>query len=250
MAVDSTAPAQASQEAPEATQAAAVKPASRLGIWVNRALFVILIVTPLTLYFLGYISTQWANSIGILMDLFAGFMLAPELIGEKRLKRFEIFIEHAIVNARNLADKAISTIMPAGNNYRRAIRIILEWCAVFALLAISWILELYYLFYLVLLFAYLITIVGYVSSTSHKLHGFARILYYISAPFVPLVLIGILPLFIIFVTLMLSLYSAILLLLNYLSKKMSGDDRLRSILVWWGIIFFIVGNALQFIASF
>jgi len=37
---------------------------------------------------------------------------------------------------------------------------------------------------------------------------------------------------------------------KYIINKFIGDDRLRSILVWWGIIFFIVSNLLQFISTF
>ena len=38
--------------------------------------------------------------------------------------------------------------------------------------------------------------------------------------------------------------------LEFLTKKLEGDNSIMSILVWWGIIFFIVGNALQLWSTF
>lgn len=40
------------------------------------------------------------------------------------------------------------------------------------------------------------------------------------------------------------------ILIRFTLHKLQGDSRLRSILVWWGIIFFILGNSLQFAATF
>ncbi len=60
---------------------------STIGRWLNRLfVIVVLIAIPLAYYF-GYIGVAWLNRIGIILNFFAGFMVAPELFGVERIKR-------------------------------------------------------------------------------------------------------------------------------------------------------------------
>ena len=61
----------------------------RIGTWL-RQFFVVSVILAIPVgYYLGYIGVIGLNRIGIILNFCAGFMLAPELIGQKRLQWLE-----------------------------------------------------------------------------------------------------------------------------------------------------------------
>ena len=68
----------------------------------------------------------------------------------------------------------------------------------------------------------------------------------------PGLLLSIVPFVLIYFIFLLVFIAAFFLKLPfaYAVKKLTGDNRLESIFLWWGIIFFITGNLLQFLSTF
>jgi hypothetical protein len=291
MQADSTPPTQASQEAPEATT---VKPTSRVSRWFNRvSILVILVVIPL-LYYFGYISVVWLNRIGIILNFCAGFMLAPELIGAKRLQRMELLMENVMFSIIAVANKykdIIERPFPGWKKFET------RWSqlVIYPILLVvsSWFVYMgeYYLVPAVFLVAAFIGAIVVRSLVDYKMKQFLKnkaeinMIYWGGERFrwgpkklyidlenhetyagldkMPglvdyfVILLKYMPINVLYIVLFLPLSKLIIILLLSIRKtfeatvrKLLGEDRLKSIFIWWGIIFFIVGNALQFIASF
>ncbi len=66
----------------------------------------------------------------------------------------------------------------------------------------------------------------------------------------PVITIVLLPLVVGLITTTFILYLVFVLPIGYIIQKLYGDNALRSVFVYWGVIFFIVGNFLQFISTF
>jgi hypothetical protein len=58
---------------------------SAVSSWLNRVFVVVVLVAIPLLYYFGYISNDWLNRIGIILNFCAGFLVAPEIIGTTRL---------------------------------------------------------------------------------------------------------------------------------------------------------------------
>jgi hypothetical protein len=70
-------------------------------------IFTLAVVVALpVVYYLGFIDQSWTNRIGIIFNFVAGFMLAPELLGKRRLLRFEVMIEAFLFKINGLMAKA------------------------------------------------------------------------------------------------------------------------------------------------
>jgi|GEM_PF-6740948 len=189
------------------------------------------------------------NRIGIVLNFLAGFMLAPELLGVERLRKAENSIESLSDNV----SKYLLRISDAMKDYmigklKIALLILVIVCG--------------YLFASIL-GALVVKKLEPIKGTgvflvfAFFIVTLVLVIYQIKTD--PLVLLAPIvgPFWMIFV-LVSTLLSVLFLLVigffsmvvTYVRQKMEGEGRLRSILVLWGIIFFIVGNALQFAATF
>ena len=195
----------------------------------------------------------WFNRIGIILDLLAGFMIAPELIGEERLQRWEGRIEQFAVHTRESITRLAPMSGHRGKSSRKreysqeSIRfmahalflatlvyawIIYHWIATnrpsWALLGTGF-------------WAHLIFAVGWVF-TLRMIIVLAKIWHPIYSLMYPLGL----PQFFV-ARLILWLIAG---LLGRIVKALIGNARLQSILFSWGVIFFILGNLLQLWATY
>jgi hypothetical protein len=226
MQVDSAAPTPAVQGASEATQAAPTQTqpqrASAVSVWLNRVFVVVILVAIPLLYWFGYIGVVWLNRIGIILNFCAGFMVAPELIGVSRLRKLEKRIKTISLTLAVKYLKAMATTHEVHANVD-------EYCAK---LSHIWtgVLE---------------TSIARRKTTNLQSRVKVRIDYVIA-----------------FIILMANrIYNTaskpVSLIINraeavgvFLIDKLIRNIRLRETLLWWGIIFFIVGNLLQFISTF
>jgi len=72
---------------------APVQKSGAVSWWINRVLVVVVLIAIPLLYYFGYISAVWLNRIGIILNFCAGFLVAPELIGSERLSRGRMILE-------------------------------------------------------------------------------------------------------------------------------------------------------------
>ncbi len=227
-------------------------------------------------------ANHWLNRFGILLNFIAGFLIAPELIGIKRLKKFEQRLE-----------KILTTIVSKLTNWLKKFTTREAGLAILGLvlfLAFSYFffiapllkavsewgfITLLILFYTkvlpnpiglaIILLVCLPTAIGVINSdlngrkwtiSNLKPNLLKYSLMFIGSIFffplslilsIPLIaLIGVLTL-VIFIS-----YLIIILLLpifRFILHKLEGNNRLKSLLVFLGIIMYIIGNLLQLITS-
>jgi len=150
------------------------------------------------------------NRIGIILNFCAGFMVAPELLRVERLRWIEEGIEKVLARFQKFAN-ANRVLSPIKKLY---------------------------------LVGYIVVFISFTVITLAKRNGDDTLPNYLTVPAPFVIVISVCVVGVIVATLLVAL------LLDYVAGKLAGDDRLRSILVWWGIVFFIVGNLLQFISTF
>ncbi len=173
------------------------------------------------------------NRIGIILNFLAGFLLAPELLGTERLEKFEDSLERfgaklthygvvaASILGQLLEGASVQTFDLFGLPVRKSpLRIMI------IIIVITWVFSLLFLI---------------------ETWGNRNTFYLF---FLVLVAIFAMSSFLMLSVVMLTLLHIIVLLARLLVNKLAGDNKLRSGLVWMGIICFIAGNSLQFIATF
>lgn len=224
----------------------------RLGIWLKRALVLSLLLTLPIAYYLAYISKDWINRIGIIMNFAAGFMLAPELIGVSRLRKIEIIVEIVLSNQRQLLTRATEKIQDFFAITKGRLTFGLAVIAGIILLIV--ITEKSLLLRYIFIWIICVFVVGLLGAIyalikgrkDEIFDGFMAsfvLVYAITYPALPSIGIALLyPI--------LGIIIAIINATGYVLKRLSGDDRLRSILIYWGILLFITGNLLQFLSTF
>jgi hypothetical protein len=226
---------------------------SKISTWLNRMFVIVVIIAIPLAYYFGYIGVVALNRIGIILNFCAGFFIAPELIGEKGLH----WIELQFSSIRNYLIKRN--------------KIIVEFTSIKSHKLT------YYCFVLGWIFYYVYPVIRFYTlrhniSTTTMLYVLIGILFYLLFRFVWRELIertealvvkyGDNPkithdvsatVFLVLALPYLSLisFSAIYVFLPLIQfgSTIFNDD-FRSVLVRWGIIFFIVGNLLQFLATF
>ena len=195
----------------------------------------------------------WLNRIGIILDLLAGFMIAPELIGEERLQRWEGRIEQLAVHA----GKSITRLVPMGGRrgkssgkreYSQESITFMAHALFLATFVYAWI-----IYHWIVtnrpswallgteFWAHIIFAAGWVF-TLRMIIVLAKIWPPIYSLMYPLGL----PQFFV-ARLILWLVAG---LLGRIARALIGNARLQSILVSWGVIFFIFGNLLQLWATY
>lgn len=215
--------------------------------------------------------TEWLNRIGIILSFLAGFMLAPELIGEERIKKFERTLEF-------ISDSSYRRMSGLTDRLRAKWRFKI-W--VYALLASIYSYSLLnnktWEFYLtldstgrVVVFVPLIIIFGSLTILWLLFERDRVKVFFLSLPsniknihwwtraFLPVLLYPVI-LFVVPIVLLLLTSTNLMLIiilspLVYSTKKvktyLEGENRVRTIIILVGLLFFIVGNLLQFIATF
>lgn len=193
---------------------------------------------------LSMIDFAWLNRLGIVLNFFAGFMLAPELIGLERLTRAEIFLESKL-------DKSVKRL----NSQR-------QWLVDFMfflkpskqshyldsnffddLISCSGGLFWFFIFIAIIAVYFQINILKQVASWLMYIIGWGFLIVFGGA------IVFTLGRIIIWILIILTLV-IVQSILRFLLHKLKGDERLQAIIVWWGVIFFILGNLFQFVGSF
>jgi hypothetical protein len=162
------------------------------------------------------------NRLGIVLNFLAGFMLAPQLLGEDRIKRLEIKIDR---NARNNIENLKKWI---GNNY--------FICHILAFWFTPGTLKYHYFNF----FCICISYISLITAFFYKPNGHYQIIFTIA------LICSIIQTFI-------SYYSLPVVLIDIIGRiedLLDSDDTVVTILSFGGIVFFIAGNLFQFIATF
>lgn len=233
----------------------------------------------------------WLNRIGIVLNLLAGFMVAPELIGIQRIRRVESHLKQRTQAAKKHLKKSIHElkwlrwIWPPDFPQFHPPLLLLMAAVISSILVWSLIKQNYYITAAVGVFLYVYSVATGVRHTklsdfyaeqerydSVKEAAMANIITWNDVPSPParkelrttevirrkhLALLTVYPVYVLLVTLIsttLSMPETIMMAMDrvfsFISDKLEGEDRLRSMLVWWGIVLFIVGNLLQLVATF
>jgi len=210
----------------------------------------------------------WLNRLGIILNFLAGFMLAPELIGIERLKKIELFLERVLLHVKSTLD----TQLRRGNEKAGLIHILRPASVIITLVLIIWSLQARYYFITfiaVLLIYFFLVSVGFALIQLNEfilevVKVFATFGFYSPRPIrlsrwnvirrYHFLLLTWYPLLAIVPAIANLTIEPILLAINMIVSKsvrrLEGEERLRSMIVASGIVFFIVGNFLQLLATF
>lgn len=185
------------------------------------------------------------NRIGIILNFLAGFLLAPELLGTERLKRIEDFLERL---APRIADSGIHIISKTSQFFRD---FYFPFKAPFSdtlfqdRSRLASLVHMFFVFVAVAVgIAYVVNILTTEPNAPLAKTTFLVFVYGITT--IITLLFGIPILVIITVVVV----GVIVLLATLLFSTLVGESKLRSVIVLLGIISFIVGSILQFIATF
>jgi hypothetical protein len=163
------------------------------------------------------IDLDWINRFGIVLNFLAGFMIAPELIGEKTISNYENKIEKKLNNLIDYINPKLSYSTEYSNK-----------------------------------------IIGMASEISETISKILDFLPFDSGNIVDKILSFIFKIFIIIVaifikfigTLIVKILESLKILTDKIADFFKPDDTLKNFLVFWGVIFLIVGNLFQLIATF
>ena len=239
---------------------------------------------------------EWLNRIGIILNFFAGFMLAPELIGLERLIIIESRLETALSRLISTIEKnskqteklnarmkliGLSTLPFIGKTYLSNLTRddLIDQVFFYRLRNNSFLYGTIFLFILFAVFFHasynnilllellsggiglalvLIFVRGLgdfinaINDNFDRLSSVEKVLFFgfmtLLTPgfYLALSFSGILGL----QKIPYSIWKYQLTLFSFLLKKLIGEQRLRRLLIYWGIVLFILGNLLQLIATF
>jgi hypothetical protein len=215
-------------------------------------------------------SGDWVNRIGIILNFCAGFLLAPELIGIERLQRFEKFLEERVERAQNsvldlslLGEVMLTVGIGIGHGFLRAfgafvsVSSVILWAVFLYATLFVFQLSVQEIAVLVICAVAIPFVALYVSAlmrqrqTLRVIKGISRVILVVEFGFllIPLALLGRAA----WESLVSNgfAFGGLLLfrLLNSILVRLTGNDRLRGVVVFAGIAVFIVGNALQLWAT-
>ncbi len=199
------------------------------------------------------------NRLGILLNFAAGLMLAPELLGEERLHKSEAHLEKALLKLQEFLKQILVHVRTMWLVMIASIVNILIWFLVMRYYApfivnftkgtfFEWkssVTAWRYFFTALALIC--IGICGQFLWTDWP----PTFIKYKRLRFINFYLeLAVIMLSVVFVPVVSLITYPLLRLSEYTASRLAGEDRLRSLLVWWGVAFFIVGNALQLYATF
>lgn len=225
--------------------------ASLVGIIIRVVSYIALIIVIPLLYYNQNLDPDTVNRLGIVLNFLAGFFLAPELLGERRLDQIEENIETTLTKISKLISKIESSIQRGSGRIRNWFIVVSGTVLTFIFLpsvlslfetdftsATTNILLIYITSTLTLLFLLVVFIDDGIKLTM------ANIIY------LPIVIMLQAWTWILIVAPLVSAVWLSRVVVQTGIKSLTGDKRLRSILVSVGILTFIVGNLLQLIATF
>lgn len=164
---------------------------------------------------------DWLNRIGIILNFIAGFMLAPQLIGESRIEYLEQYFDKIIT----LRTKKILDYLDTSKGiYITALNADVKY---------------FYLFLFIIIFNLNISVRLLLYGTNIGFDILILRFIYACLSLMALILFS-------YILLPTIIYDLIQKIHNLFEK----EKTLISLLTFWGIIFFIVGNLFQFLASF
>lgn len=166
---------------------------------------------------------DWLNRIGIILNFLAGFMLAPQLIGEERIGKLEQYLDRLItLRTRKLLDYSDRNNKRYYLIFKRLITKIKYLYLIFSIALLNCLLVIMFLFDVNVDLDILI---------NRFLYFFMSIIFFIfvSYAFLPTVIYD---------------------LIKKIDNLFEKENTIISLLTFCGIIFFIIGNLFQFIASF
>lgn len=268
---------------------------------VNALFFIFIVLIVPALSFLKIIDSDWTNKLGIILNFFAGFLIAPELLGLDRLRKFEELIEKV---ARGINTFLEHPLFFLNKTLRQQNKVLINIAIPIAILLSLFNAVIFFRGAKAVYFENLglppytnNSIIGAIALLVVAISGFYSSIYFLdlwideaeqkeniissletgrensilqiwrrwwqksplklwilllrpfSAPGLVLLLLPYLVFFLFFLFVYIVLW-LIKILFAYILKKLSGNDQLKSIFVWWGIILFIAGNLLQFMATF
>lgn len=185
------------------------------------------------------------NRVGIILNFLAGFLLTPELLGTERLTKLEVYLESTSAKLVQHGRFAINTVLDAlydltSSKPRHTVfRVVVFMYATAILIMYS----LDFAGYMVLIIEKIYPQVTpiYLDFARRIDPTISRIIFMLFLPF-PIFLCS---LTIIGLVVWIGISAAGLLI-----NKLTGESKLRSMLVSLGIVSFIIGNMLQLIATF
>lgn len=196
------------------------------------------------------------NRIGIVLNFLAGFMLAPELLGVERLRKVENYIDKWALVTKHRIDvvlmgtKRMFRLIGVRSLTASVIHTILQLIGMYTSLSsnnpINTILAIGYCIASFIIFYLFIKVYAY----PEKRVNYKNMYHFFSSSITMFFIMPSINFSLILSTPFLCLIAILNTAIGYILRKLEGQERLRSILVWWGIIFFIIGNALQFISTF
>jgi hypothetical protein len=214
-------------------------------------------------------SGDWVNRMGIILNFCAGFLLAPELIGIQRLQRFEKFLEERKRRAGHISgDIVFNLLLPSGtilvflvrSGYLRAfvlVSSVILWAVFLYATLFVYQLSVQELAVLVICAVAIPFVALCVSAlmrqrpTLRVIRGISAVILAVEFGFllIPLLILGRAD----WESLVMSgagrIWVSLFWLLHRILARLTGDDKLRGIVVFLGIVVFIVGNALQLWAT-
>ncbi|MHC0068366.1 hypothetical protein ACWATR_36805 [Nostoc sp. UIC 10890] len=200
----------------------------------------------------NWLNLDILNRIGIILNFLAGFLLAPDLIGKERILYYEKILETKFSAFRrkvNRFSKKLSLVI-----YSMTIDIFSQEFDKLYRYIQNTSLFIYNFFQLFLFIPSLI-ITSYLFYQIEKIvilffnkQNILYIILMIINMFISIILAVIISYFI-----FKFLYQVLIFfifILNKIENKIKKDNTFLDLMTFWGIIFFIFGNLLQFIASF
>jgi hypothetical protein len=195
-------------------------------------------------------SGDWVNRLGIILNFCAGFLLAPELIKIQRLQRFEKFLEENLPRFRNSIEE---TLQKNRVTVRGRFGIL---ALVLGSLALWWIFILAMVIFfelparwvpLAIAVSLGVGAIVAILVSMRASNALERTLRKIGDIFFTILL---LPIAILWGLGLVSVGSWLLSrVLGIVIARLTGNDRLRGIVVSLGIALFIMGNSLQLLAT-
>ena len=217
----------------------------------------------------------WMDRLGIILNFIAGFMVAPELIGNKRIKKTEKFFEQSAQNISILLENRIGFLpvtIESDASFTDYFSLLLS--LIFATLIMPMSLMGLLLLYTDLLinknfstFNVIVILVisglsayGLLIVIKNKMFSLRLdinkprdyVLVLIIGFLFALLFIFIFVLYffyLIFLSITGYIYRFIQIIMNLIHTKLEGENKLRTILISLGIFLFILGNLLQLLAT-
>jgi hypothetical protein len=229
----------------------------RITIWLKRIIFLeVLIALPL-IYRNEYVGREWLNRTGLIFTFLSGFLITPELLGMPRLRKAETLIEDYSQQAIRILERTVEPIseqLPK-NNIGKIFTAFVGFIFLFS--SASLIIIYTYdikktLLFIGMIFAVQCGMCLFVTFLDERGERYKTLFESMMAfgTFILFQIVIVLSPLIIVLVAIYYLIKMTIMIPSEIMRALTGEDRLPSILVYWGIILFIIGNALQFIASF